>query len=286
MVGPVSRPAWVDREISVVSGPDWQPWPQLLRYGAPLLSLFGRVRVTGQVDPRLLAGPLLIAANHIGNVDCLFLAMACRRVGIVPKFVITRGIMAAPVVGPLLTRAGHISVHRDSPEARFAMEVTTAALDHDGHVVVYPEGRISLDPQLWPERGRTGLARLALRTGIPVLPVSQWGAQEVTAYDGRSAMLRTTGTSVWRQPRVAVHFGVPVALSDLSVGRYGDAHRAARRIDAAITVGLRPLRRHEPGLPRYVDPSRRIVPGGTAAFPGGQVPPELLPAGVDPGRPG
>lgn len=282
----MNRPAWVEHEIGVVSGRDWQAWPQLLRYGAPLLSLFGRVQVTGELDPQLLARPLLVAANHIGNVDCFFLATACRRVGIVPKFVITRGIMAAPVVGPLLTRAGHVSVHRDSPEARFAMDTTAAALAHDGHVVVYPEGRISLDPQFWPERGRTGLARLALRTGVPVLPVSQWGAHEVTAYDGRSAMLRTTGSSVWRQPRVAVHFGVPVPLSDLSLERYGDARRAARRIDAAITHGLRPLRRHEPALPRHVDATRPIVPGGTAAFPGGQVPPDLLPAGVDLHRPG
>ncbi|MDQ3455072.1 MAG: 1-acyl-sn-glycerol-3-phosphate acyltransferase, partial [Actinomycetota bacterium] len=170
----MTRPDWVDAEISAVSGPDWPLWPALLRYGAPLISLFGRVRVSTDFDPALRRGPLLVAANHIGNFDTVLVAVACRRVGVVPKFLVARGIMVAPLIGPAMTRAGQIRVDRGRPDARFAMDVTEAALRHDGHVVAYPEGRISLDPELWPERGRTGLARLALRTRAPVIPVSQW----------------------------------------------------------------------------------------------------------------
>lgn len=277
----MSRPAWVDEQIGIVTGADWPVWPMLLRYGAPLLSLLGRVRVTSDLDPRLLGGPLLVAANHIGNFDTFLIAMACRRVGVIPKFLAARGIMTAPVIGQFLSRAGHIRVDRGSPDAAFAFEVTEAALRHGGHVVLYPEGRISLDPELWPERGRTGLARLALRTRVPVIPVSQWGAHEVTAYDGRTAMLRTTVSALWRQPRLAVHFGVPVLLDDLEPGRRGDANRAATRIIAAITDGLSPLRAHEPGPPRFDDPTRPTIAAGTAAFPGGRVPPALQRAGLD-----
>ena len=49
-------------------------------------------------------------------------------------------------------------------------------------VLVYPEGRIGLDPGMWPERGKTGTARLALASGAPVVPVAQWGAHEVLPY--------------------------------------------------------------------------------------------------------
>lgn len=279
----MTRPEWVDEQIGVVSAPDWPVWPALLRYAAPLLSLFGRVRVTGGVDRRLLPGPILVAANHIGNFDTIVVAVACRRVGMVPKFLAARGLMTAPLVGPLLTRSGHIRVDRGSPDAPFALDITEAALLQDGHVVVYPEGRISLDPELWPERGRSGLARLALRTGVPVIPVSQWGAHEVTAYDDVGAMLRTTATAVWRQPRLAVHFGSPVPLDDLRSGRIGDANRAATRIMAAITTGLGPLRAHDLGPPRFADPTRPVVAGGTAAFPGGRVPPVDRRAGLDRG---
>ncbi len=277
----MTRPAWVDEQIAVVSGPDWPVWPALLRYGAPLLSLFGRVRVTSDIDPRLLDGPLLVAVNHIGNFDTFVVALACRRVGMVPKFLVTRGIMATPVIGNFLNRSGHIRVDRGSPDAAYAMAVTEAALRHSRHVVVYPEGRVSLDPGLWPERGRTGLARLALQTRIPVVPVSQWGAHEVTSYEGNAAMLRTTASAIWRQPRLGVHFGIPVSLDDLQLGRLGDANRAATRIMAAITEGLSPLRASEPRLPRYHDRTRPVIAAGTAAFPGGRVPAELRRAGLD-----
>src|SRR6185312_9882305 len=48
-------------------------------------------------------------------------------------------------------------------------------------VIFYPEGTMTKDPDLWPMAGRTGAARIALRTGVPVIPVAQWGAQEVFA---------------------------------------------------------------------------------------------------------
>ncbi|MBA2390106.1 MAG: 1-acyl-sn-glycerol-3-phosphate acyltransferase [Geodermatophilaceae bacterium] len=277
----MSRPRWVDEQVRIVSGPDWPVWPMLLRYGAPLVSLFGRITVTSELEPGLLNGPLLLAANHIGNFDTTVIAIGCRRVGVVPKFLVTGGIMAAPVVGPFLTRSGHIRVDRGGPDAALALEVTAAALRHGGHVVVYPEGRISLDPGLWPERGRTGVARLALSTRVPVIPVSQWGAHEVTAYEGAKAMVRTTASAIWRQPRLAVHFGVPVRLEDLEPGRRGDANRARTRITAAITEGLRPLRAAEPELPRFHDRTRPVILAGTAAFPGGRVPGPLPRAAVD-----
>ena len=89
------------------------------------------------------------------------------------------------------------------------------ALARDGHVAVYPEGRVGLTPDGWPERGRTGLARLALDVRVPVLPVSQWGAHEVLGYANDRGKLRTALLALWRQPALRVHIGPPVPLDDL-----------------------------------------------------------------------
>jgi 1-acyl-sn-glycerol-3-phosphate acyltransferase len=109
-----------------------------------------------------------------------------------------------------------------------------------------------------PDRGKTGLARLALRKGATVIPVSQWGALEVVAYAGWSAMVGTALRSLVRRPTIRVHFGAPVDLAGLSEGTAGAALRATERIMDAITDALRPLRTDEPRLPRYVDPTRPL----------------------------
>jgi 1-acyl-sn-glycerol-3-phosphate acyltransferase len=111
---------------------------------------------------------------------------------------------------------------------------------------------------MWPERGKTGLARLALRTGSTVVPVAQWGAHEVLAYAGTGAMVVSFLRSVLRRPALRVHFGPPVDLSDLSLAKTGVAMAATERIMDAVTDALVPLRVDEPGLPRYIDPTRPV----------------------------
>lgn len=256
---PGHRPEWVDAQFDRAEEPDWYGWRLAMLLAGPALTLLGRLHVSGDVDPALRAGPLILAGNHIGNLDVVVLAAACQRLGLRPRFIVAGGLMRAPVLGSLLHRSGHIRADRDGPDAHWTAAVAATALAHDAHLVVYPEGRIGLDRHLWPERARTGAARLALSAGVPVLPVSQWGAHEAVAYGGRGLIARSMLSSVWRQPRLALHVGPPVALGDLSAERIGDARRAALRITAAITDGLRPLRRAEPGLPRWIDPTRPVV---------------------------
>ena len=60
------------------------------------------------------------------------------------------------------------------------MKTTLVAAVRDGEcVVVYPEGTLTRDPDLWPMTGKSGAARIALETGCPVIPVGQWGAHEL-----------------------------------------------------------------------------------------------------------
>jgi 1-acyl-sn-glycerol-3-phosphate acyltransferase len=117
---------------------------------------------------------------------------------------------------------------------------------------------------MWPERAKSGLARLALATGAPVVPVATWGSHEVVAYHGMANMIRTVITAFWRRPTVRIHFGAPVDLSDLREGVTGDAQRASDRVMDAITADLVRLRsgldggRAELRLPRYRDPTRPV----------------------------
>jgi 1-acyl-sn-glycerol-3-phosphate acyltransferase len=139
--------------------------------------------------------------------------------------------------------------------------------------VAYPEGRVSLTRDGWPERGRTGMARLALGLGVPVIPVSQWGAHEVLQYGNDWGKLRTVVRALVRRPALKVHVGPPVHLDDLQMGRVGDANRARYRIAAAITRGLVPLRQDELDRPAFQDPTRPTT--AVAAFPGGVVPEDM-----------
>ena len=104
------------------------------------------------------------------------------------------------------------------------------AVDHGECVVVYPEGTLTRDPDLWPMTGKTGAARIALATGAPLIPLGIWGPQEVLPpYERKFRIL----------PRKTMHVlaGPPVDLSDL-VDRGVDTEtlRAATdRLMAAIT---------------------------------------------------
>jgi len=268
-----SDPEWFARELAIAASPPWWFWRFMLRRFSWLVSIFGRLEVTGSVPEEWLDGPLLVAPNHIGDYDTFVIAVALAKVGITPRFLAAGGIINAPVVGPALERSGGITVERGTDVAAHALRVTQVALAHGGHVVAYVEGRVGLAPDAWPELGRSGIARMALAADVPVIPVSQWGAHEVLQYANDWGKLRTMLRALVRRPLLRVHVGPAVDFEDLDVDRPGDAHRARLRIAAAITRGLVPLRAGEMDRPHFVDPTRPTT--AVAAFPGGVVPDDV-----------
>jgi 1-acyl-sn-glycerol-3-phosphate acyltransferase len=221
-----------------------------------------RLRVTGDIPAELRDGPLILAANHVGSFDPFVLTAACAKRRIAPRIMATGGLFRAPVVGPMMGAAGHIRVDRRQPTVTAALGSAEEALAARSVVLAYPEGRITLDPGMWPERGKTGLARLAISTGAPVIPVSQWGAHLVLPW---GAPKRSFGRVLWalvHRPVVRVHFGPPIVLD--GVGQGARAVRLATdRIMDEIVVGLRPLRVDEPRVPRWIDPARPVTTGRT-----------------------
>jgi 1-acyl-sn-glycerol-3-phosphate acyltransferase len=238
----------------------------MLNIDRALVNLAGHLEVTGDIPAGLRGQPLLLTPNHIGNFDPFVIMAACKRIGINPRFLLAGGLLDAPVIGPALRASGHLRIDRAKATAAVGQFGTAVeALRSVGDpIVIYPEGRISHDPDLWPERGKTGAARLALSAGVPVIPVSQWGAHEIVYWGTETVhkpvdlvpLARSGFTAPLRRPTLRVHFGEPVDMSDVEPGRPGAGVRAHAKIMRAITEGLVPLRHDEPGTPRFKDPTR------------------------------
>ena len=111
-------------------------------------------------------------------------------------------------------------------------------MEHGRGVIVYPEGTLTRDPDMWPMRGKSGAVRLALAGGLPVIPMAQWGTQAIM---GRYQK----GLSLWplRKP-VRVLIGDPVDVSDLRerAGEPAALTEATNRLMNAITALLEELR--------------------------------------------
>ena len=240
----------------------WKPpklWIVLQGVARGLVALVGRLEVVGDVPEELRRGPLILAANHLSPIDPIVLTAATGVRRIRPRIMATGGLFRAPVAGSVMRASGHIRVDRRTANVGDALGTAAAAVTAGSVVMVYPEGRIGLDPGMWPERGKTGAARLALASGAPVIPVAQWGAHEVVPYTApKGGLARRLARAVVRRPRIVVGFGKPVDLTGIVQGVPGAAQKATERIIDALTETLVPLRPDEPETPRYVDPTRPV----------------------------
>jgi len=231
-------------------------WRFALRLARGLTACVCRLRVTGELPEELRGGPVILAANHIGSFDPIALAAACRKIRVTPRIMATGGLFRAPVVGSLMRHSGHVRVDRRLPTVTDAYGSAQVALAQRSVLLGYPEGRITLDPAMWPERGKTGLARLAIATGVPVVPVSQWGAHLVLPWGAPHGMWHRIGWAVLHRPVVSVHFGPPLLAGSDASARV--VREVTDRIIDAITEGLVPLRPAEPRLPAWQDPQRPV----------------------------
>ena len=237
----------------------------LTKVDRAIVRMLGRVEISGEFPRHLRGKPVLVAANHIGMFDPFVLVAACDQIGLPPRFMLTAGLLDAPVLGYLLRNSGHLRVDRGKANVAEAFDRAVHALrDARSPLLVYPEGRVSREPGLWPERGKTGVARMALSGNVPVVTISQWGAHEavywgtevVSGWSDVKPLLMSSLRSI-ASPRVfRVHFGGEVDLSDLTAGKPGDAMRAHNRIMRAITTDLEKLRIDEPDVPKFHDPTR------------------------------
>ncbi|MFC4145558.1 lysophospholipid acyltransferase family protein [Micromonospora mangrovi] len=122
---------------------------------------------------------IIIVPNHISHADPLVAAHFIYDAGRWPQFLGKASVFRVPVIGWIIGRCKQIPVERGTVEAVKSLDKLVAALDAGGAVVIYPEGTITRQPELWPMKGKTGAARLALATGAPVIPVAMWGPERM-----------------------------------------------------------------------------------------------------------
>ena len=211
-----------------------------------LLAVSSRTWIDGEKIPA--TGGCILVVNHISHIDPLLSAHFVYDHGRLPRYLAKSGLFANRALARLLTSAGQIPVERLSRNAIGAYDAAVRAIGEGECIVVYPEGTLTRDPDLWPMRGKTGAARLALATGCPVIPIGQWGAQEILPpYSTRPRLL----------PRktIVMKAGDPVPLDDLVSQPHTPevTALATERIMSAITEIVADLR----GLPA---PTERFDP--------------------------
>lgn len=181
-------------------------WP-LAAIVVPLASLIFKVEIRDAHKlPR--EGAYVLAPNHASEIDPIVVALAVWRMGRAPRFMAKESLFRVPVLGWVLRSTGMIPVSRSTSAsaARATLEASETLVRHGRGVIVYPEGTLTRDPDLWPMRGKTGAVRLALAGGIPLIPMAQWGAQQVLPRYGK--------LKLWPlRRRVTVVIGDPVDLS-------------------------------------------------------------------------
>lgn len=187
-------------------------------------------------------GGIVVVANHISNADPFALGPFLAYSGRWPRFLAKASLFGIPVIGRIIVNCGQIPVERGSSRAGKALASAVEAVRQDRAVVIYPEGTITLDPDLWPMEGRTGAARIALETGCPVIPIGQWGSQDIM-YGKRLHFPKLLPRKTFR-----LLVGDPVPLDDLH-GQSADPRSvdiASERIIEALTVLVAELRQSTP----------------------------------------
>lgn len=124
-------------------------------------------------------GPALVAVNHISFLDPLAAAYVVDLVGRKPRFLAKAELFDDRRIAWIIKGANQIPVHRGTPDAPMALDQAIEALRQGELIVIFPEGTITNDPDLNPMAAKTGIARLALATGAPVVPTAVWGTANV-----------------------------------------------------------------------------------------------------------
>ena len=211
-------------------------WP-LAAVVAPLIALLFKLEIEGAEKlPR--EGAYVLAPNHYSEADPLAVALAVWRAGRAPRFMAKESLFRVPVLGWVLRVTGMVPVARSSSaaSARQTLETSETLVRLGRGVIVYPEGTLTREPDLWPMRGKTGAVRLALADGIPVIPMAHWGCQQVLPRYGKLRL--------WPlRRRVRVVFGDPVDLSAFAgAGQPAHLAGATDKVMADISALLSHLR--------------------------------------------
>jgi 1-acyl-sn-glycerol-3-phosphate acyltransferase len=198
-------------------------------------------------------GGCVLVLNHVTKIDPLTAAHFVYDHGRLPRYLAKNDLFKNKALSKFLRDGGQIPVERLSRNAVGAFDAAVAAVKAGECIVVYPEGTITRDPDMWPMKGKSGAARIALATGCPVIPVGHWGAHQLLAPYSKKPDL-------FPRKKIIVKAGDPVDLSDLLEREptLPVIQEATDRIMAAITELVEEIRGEKAPEKRF-DPRRAGV---------------------------
>lgn len=173
----------------------------------PLWAAIVRYRFYGAELPR--KGAFVLSPNHYSEIDPIVMGVAAWKLGRAPRFMAKASLFKVPMLKWLLNASGQIPVERAGGNSQAAMGAATELVTKGRMVIVYPEGSLTRDPDMWPMRGKTGAVRLALEHNIPLIPVAHWGTE---------ALMPRYAKKISLFPRKTIHVNVGEPL-DLSAYR-------------------------------------------------------------------
>ena len=200
----------------------------------PFLWLWFRWNIEG-VEKIPRKGPVILAINHIAYLDPFAAAYLVNEAKRRPRFLAKSELFQDKRIAWILRGAKQIEVKRGTEAAPMALDKAFQALKDGEVVVIFPEGTITKNPDLSPMEARTGIVRLALGSGVPVIPVGVWGTANVW---GKGYAKRW-----WPRQDLCLRVGDPIQLSG-SIDDPGTWKAAGAEIMEAIArlvASLRPV---------------------------------------------
>ena len=236
------------------------PFKYVSKLIIPLLNLWIKKDWRGMENlPK--SGPVLVVCNHVSYLDALVWAHYLFRNGRAPRFLGKVGVFRTPIVGKIITAAGQVPVHRESDGASDALESGIKLLEVGHCLAIYPEGTLTRDENLWPMMAKTGAARIAASTKVPLIPFAQWGDHNLLPRYSKKFIF-------WKRHKVTIVAGKPIDMSRW-FGKADDPEamrEATATIMREITKLLEEIRGesapavifdpHKSGLPRIGNPKK------------------------------
>jgi putative phosphoserine phosphatase/1-acylglycerol-3-phosphate O-acyltransferase len=243
---------WPIRHLDVpphvikVAGRELQEWFRPLQHPAFIPNAHFDFQGADRIPSK---GPVILVFNHRSYFDPTAMALLVARSGRTARFLGKKQVFDAPIIGRIGLALGGIRVDRSSGSDE-PLDAAAAALAGGEMVCMAPQGTIPRGPAFFETelKGRWGAARLAARTGAPVIPVGLWGTERVWPRSRRLPSLS------WPPPTITVTVGSPVAL------RSTDPDADTRAIMAAIVALLPPEARQE-WAPTEEELRRTFPPG-------------------------
>lgn len=194
-------------------------------------------------------GAYVIAPNHFSELDPVIVGAATWKLGRVPRFLTKESLFRVPVLGWFLRASGQIPVQRaGAPRGNGPLEAARELAGKGQVVVIYPEGSLTRDPDLWPMRGKTGAVRMALEHDLPIIPMAHWGDQQVMGRYSKKI-------SLFPRRTVYVAVGDPVDL-----GAFRERSRDSATLNEATAIVMDEITRLLEGLRGEKAPAERWNP--------------------------